>query len=60
MYMGALLALCLHTVCIPGAGGDQKRTSDPLELELHGVICESPAVGAGNQTGVFCKSSKYS
>lgn len=30
----------------------QKRTSDPLELELQTFICKLPDKGAGNQTGL--------
>ena len=29
---------CMHTVCIPGAHGGQKRTSDAMELKLQMVV----------------------
>lgn len=38
---------CFAT-CMPGAYGGEKRTSDPLDLELEKVI--SCHVGAGNRT----------
>ena len=33
-------------LCVPGAGGGQKRVSDPLELELQTVV--SHFVGTGS------------
>lgn len=48
--------LCLFE-CAPyacSAHGDQKRASDPPELELHMVL--SHHVGAGNETLVLWKS----
>jgi hypothetical protein len=36
----------------------QKRTPDPLELELQMVV--SHYMGAGNQTQTLCKSPQYS
>lgn len=36
---------CLHTTCLPGVLGDQKRVQDPLELVVSGgwpqVLCKS-------------------
>ena len=43
----------MRHVC-SGAYGDQRRASDPLELELKVVV--SCHVGAGNQTQI-CKSN---
>ena len=48
------LNVCVCTVCMPGAKRDQKRTSDPLELELQIVIC--CCVVTGNQTLVLYKN----
>jgi hypothetical protein len=45
MYMGVLHA-CLCTISMPDAHGVQKRSSDPLELELR--ITVSLHVGVGN------------
>ena len=39
-------------VCMLGACRGQKRTSDPLELDLGNVV--STHVGAGNQIQVLC------
>lgn len=43
------------TGCKPGDHGNQKKASDPLELELDVVV--SCCVGAGNQVQVFRKSN---
>lgn len=32
------LSVCLCAMCVPGTHGGQKRTSDPLELELDMVV----------------------
>jgi hypothetical protein len=45
MCMGILLAR-ISVYHVPGAHRDQKRTSDPVELELQMVV--SCQVGAGN------------
>lgn len=42
----------------PGDHGNQKKASDPLELELYAV--GSCCVGAGNQVQAFRKSNKCS
>jgi hypothetical protein len=34
MYMSVFLHVCLYTMYVPGAHKGQKRTLDPLELEL--------------------------
>lgn len=50
------LCACLCTTFMSGASRGQKRTSDPLELELQiPVNCH---VGARNRTWVFCKSNQ--
>ena len=58
MCMGVLPA-CVYMciiMCMLGVCGDQKKASDPLELELHRVgNCH---VGAGNQTYIICRYSK--
>jgi hypothetical protein len=38
----------MHTMCVLGAQGGQKRASESLELELGTVV--SHCVGAGNRT----------
>lgn len=47
--------ICVSCVCL--VSEDQRRASDPLDLELHVVV--SHYVGAGNQTQVLCKSSPF-
>ena len=49
---------CLCTGTLRG----RKKVLDPLELELQVVVnwLIMWAMGAGNRTQVFCKSSKYS
>lgn len=37
---------CMCTVCMPGANGNQKRVSDPLQLKFQMVV--SQPSGAGN------------
>lgn len=31
------LHICLHTMCVPSANGDQKRVSDPLNWSYRGL-----------------------
>ena len=50
--------VCICTMCMPGVLRDQKRELNHLKLELQMVV--SCYVDAGNQTWVFCKSSKCS
>lgn len=55
-----ILHECPVRLCIlyvPGALGDQNRVLLPEELKLQ--MDRSLFVGAGNWTGVICKSSKY-
>lgn len=40
------LHVCMYTTCVPGGHGGQKKTWDPLELELQ-VFVSGP-VAAGN------------
>ena len=54
IYM-SVLPICL-SVCHAHARGSQKRSLDPLELQLEMVV--SCHVGAGNKIQVFCKSGK--
>lgn len=41
--------------CVPGAQRGQKKTTDPLQLELQMLVDHS--VGAEDQTQVLCRSS---
>jgi hypothetical protein len=52
------LRVCPCTTGMLGAGGCQKRTSDPLEPELQILAVVSLPVGAGNQTGSSGRSSR--
>lgn len=47
----------LYTMCEPSAHGSQKRTSDPLDLELWKAI--NHHVDAGNWIWVLCLRSMY-
>ena len=51
--MFLLAYVCLHSAC-----RNQKRSLDPLELELQMVVGHH--VDAGNQNWVLCKSSQCS
>ena len=51
MDVGVLLA-CMSIIYVSGAHEDQKRASDPLELELQTVV--SHHVGAGDWTQILC------
>lgn len=55
MYMIVCLHVCLCTVCVTDAKGDQKRVVDPLEVELQIAVCHT--VGARNRTLVLCRSN---
>lgn len=48
IYMVVFLYMCLYSVYISGAHGEQKRVSDILKLELQTVVC--CRVGAENGT----------
>ena len=52
----ASMYVCTLHVC--SASGGQKRTSDPLELELQMFV--SCHVGAGNEIWFICKGSQCS
>lgn len=52
------VCVCIGTMCVPGALGSQKSTSDLLGLEFKVVV--SDHVGAGTRTLVLCKSIKRS
>lgn len=47
----------MFIVCVPGAGRDQKRTSEPLELKLQTVV--SLHVSAGNQCSYLMNTSSH-
>jgi hypothetical protein len=51
-----VLPVCMHTMYMPGAFGDQKKALDTLALGLHMVM--SHHVGAENETWVLSKSSQ--
>jgi hypothetical protein len=53
-FFSACLSVCLHIMCVLGAYRCQKRTSDPLELELQADV--SHHVDA--RTQILCKISK--
>ena len=39
LFLGvSILSACIHTTCMPGALGGQKRALDPLGLELQIVV----------------------
>lgn len=46
--------VCLSTMRVFGAHSDQKRVSNPLELELQNLV--SQHVGARDQAWILCKS----
>lgn len=45
------MEFCLHaflcTTCVPGVHGDQRRTKEPLEMELQVVVNCWVSVGSG-------------
>lgn len=42
MHMSVCLQVHMCTMCVPGAQGNQKRVSDPTELELQrGASCHN-------------------
>lgn len=53
------VCVCIGTICVPGALGSQKSTSELLELEFFKVAV-SDHVGAGTRTPVLRKSIKRS
>lgn len=53
------MCVCVGTMCVHGALGSQKSTSDLLGLEFFKVVV-SDHVGAGTRTLVLCKSIKRS
>lgn len=56
MCMNILLHICICTICLPGALGEQRRALDTLELELQVIVnCH---LDSRNQTQVLCKSNK--
>jgi hypothetical protein len=57
MDVGVLLA-CMSIIYVSGAHEDQKRASDPLELELQTVV--SHHVGSRNQTWVLWRNGQCS
>lgn len=56
MYECVCLHVCIHTVGVPGALGEQRRVSDPVELELQMV--GNCYLGAENQTQLLCRGNE--
>lgn len=51
VHMDVFPHACVGTMCVLGSSGSQKKTSDPLELELQRVV--SCHVGTKNRTQVL-------
>lgn len=56
--MCVFMCVSLYASCVCSDSGDQKRASEPRELELQAV--EGCPVGAENQIPVLWESSTYS
>lgn len=51
------LHVCLRTMRMPGALGDQRRALDPLALQLQMTV--KHYVSVGSEAWVLCKSNKW-
>lgn len=47
MSMSDGLHISLNTTCMPGNHGDQKKASDPQDLELQTVVSHRMGAGTG-------------